>query len=138
MNLFIKPVPLQYVHQTWPLVEEYIRSAETKAGATEYNLDHIKAYVASGAWSLLVVVDENDGVHGALTVNFINYPNARVAFVTAIGGKLVTNEDTVKQLQDVCRANGATKIQGLARESVAKLWAQHGFSQRAILVEYTL
>ena len=78
------------------------------------------------------------GIHGAATVSFISYPNDRVAFVTAIGGKLVTSPDTFKQMSDIFKANGATKIQGVAKEAIARLWKRFGFEEKAILVEVKL
>ena len=50
---------------------------------------------------LLVATDDNAEIHGAATVSFINYPNDRVAFVTAIGGKLVTSPETFAQMSHV-------------------------------------
>jgi hypothetical protein len=138
MNLVVKHVPVSLVHRLWPVIEPFIADAAKKDGGTEYTVDQIKLLVANGSWLLLVAADDEQTIHGAATVNFINYPNERIAFVTAIGGKLITNENTFAQLQEVCRANGATKIQGLARESIARLWHKFGFSQRAIMVEYKL
>jgi hypothetical protein len=84
---------------------------------------------------LLVAVDEEGKLHGAATVNFINMPNDRVAFITYIGGKLVSNKDVVKQLGNVLKGFGATKIQGAARESIARLWRRFGFYERYTIVE---
>lgn len=138
MNLTIQPVTTAFVHQTWHLVEPFIKSAEEKFDEVEYTTDQIKVYVASGQWLLVVAADEEKNIHGAATIEFINYPNARVAFVTAIGGKLVSSQDTFKQLSVICKANGATKIQGVAKESIARLWKRFGFEERAILVETKL
>jgi hypothetical protein len=138
MNLKIVPVPTQFVNQMWGQVEAHIKSAEEKFGGAEYTTDQIKVYLVTGQWMLLVAVDEGDVVHGAATINFVNYPNDRVAFVTAIGGKLVTNPDTFKQMSDIFKANGATKIQGVAKEAIARLWKRFGFEEKAILVEVKL
>ena len=138
MNLKVVPVPTQYVNQTWAQVEAFIKSAEEKFGGAEYTTDQIKVYLVTGQWMLLVAVDEQEVVHGAATASFINYPNDRVAFVTAIGGKLISNPDTFKQMSDIFKANGATKIQGAAKEAIARLWGRFGFEEKAILVEYKL
>jgi hypothetical protein len=138
MNLKIVPVPTQYVAQMWAQAEPFIKSAEEKFGGAEYTSDQIKVYLTLGQWMLLVAVDENEVMHGAATVSFINYPNDRVAYVTAIGGKLVSNPDTFKQMSDIFKANGATKIQGVAKEAIARLWQRFGFEEKAILVECKL
>ena len=59
----------------------------------------------------------------------------RVAFITAIGGKLVSSPETFEQMSAIFKSNGATKIQGMARESVARLWKRFGFIDKATLVE---
>lgn len=138
MTLKVQPVPLQYVNQTWAQVEPFIKSAEEKFGNSEYTTEQIKVYLVTGQWTLLVAVDENNDIKGAVTVSFINYPSDRVAFVTAIGGKLVSNPDTFEQMCTVFKANGATKIQGIAKEAVARLWKRFGFEEKAILVEVKL
>jgi hypothetical protein len=134
MSLTVRQVPVQFIAQTWPLAEQYISDAQ-KYGGDDYTLDQIKVYLSSGQWILLVVVDEEGAVHGAATVSFLSYPNDRVAFITFIGGKLVSNKDTFEQLGQVLKGFGATKIQGAARESIARLWRRFGFEERYRIVE---
>ena len=136
--LTVQPVPVQFINQTWDKVEAFIKSAEEKFGGAEYTTDQIKVYLVTGQWMLLVVVDENQEIQGAVTATFLNYPNDRVAFVTAIGGKLISSPDTYEQMIAIFKANGATKIQGAAKESVARLWKRFGFEEKAILVEIKL
>lgn len=135
MTLTIQSVAPQFINQVWADVEAFIKSAEEKSGATEYGTEHIKVYLVTNQWMLLVAADEDKKIHGAAAVNFINYPNDRVAFITAIGGKLIANEDTYAQMCGLLKNCGATKIQGMARESVARLWKRFGFEERSILVE---
>ena len=138
MTLRVAPVDPNHIQQVWPRVVDFIKSAVDK-GTTEdtrnYNEHHILQYLTSGQWLLLVAVDEQNDIHGACTVSFINYPLHRVAFVTAIGGKLISNEDTFGQLKNICSQNGATKIQGFGREAIVKLWSRYGFEPRSTLVE---
>jgi hypothetical protein len=134
MNLVIQPVAVNFTNQTWPLVEKYIAEAQ-KYGGDDYTLDQIKVYVNTGVWMLVVAVDEVGTLQGAATVNFINYPNDRVAFVTYIGGKLISSQDTFAQFKNVLKASGATKIRGAAREAIARLWRRYGFEERYIIVE---
>jgi hypothetical protein len=138
MTLKVQPVPTQLVNQIWSRVEPFIKSAEEKFGGSEYTTDQIKVYLVTGQMMLLVAADENSEIHGAVTVSFINYPNDRVAFVTSIGGKLVSNPETFAQMAEIFKVNGATKIQGAAKEAVARLWKRFGFEEKAILVEVKL
>lgn len=134
MSLLIRHVPVQYVNQAWPLVEQYLAEA-VQYGGDDYTLDQVRVYIATGQWLLVVAADESGAVKGAATINFCNYPNDRVAFVTFIGGRLISNQDTFKQFKDLLKANGATKIQGAAREAIARLWSRYGFKERYRIVE---
>jgi len=134
MSLLIRHVPVQYVNQAWPLVEQYLAEA-VQYGGDDYTLDQVRVYIATGQWLLVVAADESGAVKGAATVSFSNYPNDRVAFVTFIGGRLISNQETFKQFKDLLKANGATKIQGAAREAIARLWGRYGFEERYRIVE---
>jgi hypothetical protein len=134
MNLTVKSVSINFFHQTWPLVEHFFVDA-LKWGGDDYTLDQIKGLLSKGEWLLLVAVDEENSVHGAAAVNFINMPNDRIGFVTAIGGKLISSKDTYEQLTVLLKSYGATKIQGAARESIARLWTRYGFKERYRIVE---
>ena len=134
MNLSVKQIHVGFIAQYWPRVEKFIADAVQYAEG-DYTLDQVKVCLSTGAWILLVAVDENDEVHGAATIVFNNYPNDRVAFITFIGGRLVTNQDTYGQMSNIFKGYGATKIQGAARAAIARLWRRYGFKERHIIVE---
>jgi len=133
----IQHVPSQHVAQTWPLVEAYMGESQ-KQSKGDYTLEQIKLLVLTGGWLLLVATDEDNKVHGAMTVEFSNRPNHRVAFITGTGGKSIINEETFKQLEDICRANGATSIECAARDSMAKLLDRFGFKDKYRIIEVIL
>jgi hypothetical protein len=137
MNLSVQLVPLSLIHTTWPLVEKFIEDA-LQWGEDDYTIEQAKVYITKGDWMLLVAVDEEGLIHGAAAVNVYNMPNARVAFVIAIGGRLISSDETYAQLCSLLKSFGATKIRGVARESIAKLWKRYGFEERYILVEAKL
>ena len=133
----IQYVPVEYIHQTWPLVEGYVSSAlEYSHG--EYTPDQAKVYLSNGQWALYVAVDDAGALHGAGAVQFNNMPNDRVAFVMAIGGKLFTSRDTWQQFVDLLKARGATRVEGAARESIARLWKRYGFEEKYRIVGVAL
>ena len=134
MTIIVKPVFSEYFHQTWPLVKDLFASA-LKFGGDEYTLDQIKALLAQGSWVLLVAVDEENIVHGAASVEFINKPNDRVGLITAMAGKDIVNEDVFGQVCALLKANGATKVQCAARESAARLYKQVGLEERYTILE---
>ena len=137
MNLTIQPVLTQHFHQTWPLVKGFLAEA-LKWGEDDYTAEQAKTYLARGDWLLVVAVNEENVIKGAAAVNFFNMPNDRVAFVIAIGGKLISSQDTYKQFSELLKSYGATKIQGAARESIARLWTRYGFKERYRIVEARL
>ena len=133
----VKSVPLEWVNRVWIDVEKYVESA-IKHSKGDYTTQQVKAFVTSGQWSLLVAV-EGETVIGCATISFYNRPNDRVALVTAIGGRMIANTDTFKQLKIFAESNGATVIEGAARESIARLWRQKfGFAPKYQIVELRL
>jgi hypothetical protein len=143
MNLQVQHVDTNYVSQVWPLVEEYLLDALLKDNEAPewsecYNIHHVQAFLTGGQWLLLVATDEENKIHGAATVSFMNYPMARVAFITLIGGRLVSSKETFEQLRVILKQRGATKVQGYGRESIVRLWKRYGFEPRTTLVEVKL
>lgn len=134
--LNLRIVPATHIQQTWQEVDKMLASAIVHS-AGEYNLDQLKVMLVEGRQVLLVLVDENEKIQTAFTVEWINHPNDRIAFLTAIGGK--TDLNAFNQFKDWVRVNGGTKVQGAAFESVARLWKRKlGFENRYIIVEYAL
>lgn len=128
----IERVDPMHVHHVWSMVEGFITSAlEYSQG--DYTLEQVKTLVAMGNWTLLVAVDDN-GVHGAATVEFFNRPNDRVAFLTAIGGRLISSPETFEQLKALLKAYGATSIEGAVRDSMARLCIKYGFKEKYQIV----
>jgi hypothetical protein len=117
------------------LVEGFLSEA-LKWGDDDCTLDQAKVNLANGTWMLVVVVDEQNKIHGAVIVNIYNMPNDRIAFVVGIGGKLISSQEAYNSFCGLLKAHGATKIQGAARESVARLWAKkYNFKERYRIVE---
>lgn len=129
----VQQVPVQYIQAAWPKVERFIRSAlEYSQG--EYTAEQAKVYLSQGVWTLFVAITDEGEVKGAACVQFNNMPNDRVAFVVAIGGKLMTNKDTWAQFVSILKANGATTVEGAAREAIARLWTRYGFEEKYRIV----
>ena len=129
----IQHVPVAFAAQTWSLIQSFLAESQQYA-QDDYTLDQIQMYVCTGQWLLLVATDDAQKLCGAMTVEFVNKPTKRVAFVTGTGGKFIINEDTFKQLENICRANGATTIECATRDSVAKLLVRFGFTEKYIIL----
>ena len=128
----IQRVDIGHVHRVWPMVEAHLASA-VEHSRGDYTMESVKVLVATGQWLLLVAVND-EGVKGAATVTFSNRPHDRVAFITLIGGRLISNTDTFEQLKNLLRSLGATCIEGAAREAIARLWTRYGFEEKYSIV----
>lgn len=131
--MIVETVPTSLVHRVWPDVEKFIGGALEYAG-DDYTLEQVRANIARGEW--LLVIASMDGVlRGAAVVNIYNMPNYRVAFVVAIGGRLIGNQDSFEQLTAILKGFGADRIQGVGRDSIVRLWSRYGFQERYTLFE---
>jgi hypothetical protein len=130
--MIIQRVTVDWVNVTWPLVKGFIEEALEHAKG-DYTIEHVQSLVTSGAWTLLVAVDDGT-IHGAATMHCFNRPTDRVAFVTTTGGKFILDQDTFAQLQDISRAFGATALECAARESMTRLLGRFGFEEKYRIV----
>lgn len=143
MTVKIQPVDTNYVSQVWPLVEKYlvdslVEGAEKQNIDPGYNIHHVQMFLTTGQWLLVVAVDEEHKVQGAMTVSFMNYPTARIGFITLTGGRLVLNRNTFEQLKVILKQRGATKVQAHGRESMVRLLQRTGFKPQTTLLEADL
>ncbi len=135
----VQHVAVEFVNQAWPLVSDFISSAiEQQTGEKDYTLEQVQTLVSTGQWLLLVAVSEDGAIKGAATVSFTNRPKHRVAFITYIGGRLITNPGTFEQLGAVLKQFGATAIEGAVNEAVGRLWNQFGFTEKYRIVGVTI
>lgn len=131
-------VPLEFAAQTWPRVEKFVASA-LAFGHGDYTLEQAKLLVCMGSWLLIVMVDDNNEIHGAATVSFLNYPNSRVGYITTIGGKLIANQKVFEEVCEILKSKGATKIQGMGRPAIVRLWnSKFGAKAISTLMELEL
>jgi hypothetical protein len=132
----LKLVHKNFVSQTWNLVSGFIGDALNYSD--DYSLDQVKVYLTSGQWQLIVALDDLGKIKGCCTVSFLNYPNDRVAFITTIGGKFISDKEIYREFTELLKTQGATKVQGAARESIARLWRRLGFTEKYVIVENKL
>ena len=86
----IQYIDVKHVNVMWPHLEPYITLTIEESGVHEYSAEQFKVRLIDGSWSALVAVDDDNEIQGAAVVNFFNRPDARVGFIVAIGGKLIT------------------------------------------------
>ena len=133
----VQYVDTMYIHQVWDLVKPFLEKGLVRSGG-EYTAEQLKVFLVTGMQRLVVAV-EDDIIKGAASIEFINYPNERVAFVTAVGGRMLATKEVWEQFEAWCKQNGATMVRGAAFESVARLWKKaFDVEQRYVIVEKKL
>lgn len=133
----VRSVSNLQVHQVWPDVVDFIK-ASTDTGVGDCTPDQYLLLLSQGVQQLLVAV-ENDDIIGAMIVEVISVPNARVANIVALGGKGVVSSEVFGQVENWARANGATKFRAWAKDAQARLYRQRaGFTTARIVVEKQL
>lgn len=114
----------------WPQVEKFIQSAlDTSQG--EMNASQARYALARGLAELFVAHD-GDNITGAALVEFVNYPNYRVANVIATGGRGMVKE--AGEFKAWLKKGGATFVEGHCHEGVARLWESKLGMKRAYVV----
>jgi hypothetical protein len=128
-------IPPNYVAQMWPKVSNMLEKAMNYAKG-EISLEQLKVYLTRGEYQLMIYL-QNGEIIGAIVIEWINYPNDRVMFINAIGGK--THADCVEKMYLWAKSLGATAVRGSAHESVARLWKmKYGFNTIYYTVEKRL
>lgn len=130
-------VPPEMVYSLWDKVVGYI-DASYHQSSHDCTPDQLKLLLVRGEQTLFVAVDGEE-ITGAMTVSIANHPDARVAFITALGGRGVVHESVFAQVEDWMRAQMVTKVYAYAKEAQARLYEQKaGFTTARYVVEKTL
>lgn len=132
----VQTVDVAYITQIWSAVAPFI--AGGLKYTDDYTLDQIKVYLSSGAWTLLVAVDDLQQIHGVCTVAFENGANDRTAIITTLGGKFVVLQEIFDQVCTIVRRLGATRVQAYTRDTAIRLYEKVGLKKKATLMEIRL
>ena len=131
----VKVVGPEQIHRLWSEVENWLKTS-IQLDNNECTIEQLKGLLARGAQILLVSSCEDSELTGAMAVEFCNYPNERVMFITALGGKGIVNKQTFSQVEEWARMQGATKVIAWAKETQVKLYIQRaGFENKRHVVE---
>jgi len=134
MKLYV--VPTNFVYQYWDLAEPLLQKALDK-GNGEFTADQLKLQVIQGQQQLLLLMNKEKCLC-AFTVQWINFPNDRVAYITYMGGK--NTKAGFKDFKIWVKANGGTCIQGSTKyESIVRLFNKlYGYEKKYTLMELKL
>jgi hypothetical protein len=117
----VKVVAPNFIYDVWKDVKSFLNASINVSGG-DFTLDQLKFSLGRGEQTLLVSVNEQNVINGAMTVEFINRPNDRVMFITALGGNGIVNDETFSQVETWAKSHGATKASAWAQEAQARLY----------------
>ena len=117
----VKVVAPNFIFDVWKDVESFLNASINVSGG-DFTLDQLKFSLGKGEQTLLVSVNEQNVINGAMTVEFNNRPNDRVMFITALGGNGIVNDETFSQVESWAKSQGATKASAWAQEAQARLY----------------
>jgi len=117
----VKVVAPNFIFDVWKDVESFLNASINVSGG-DFTLDQLKFSLGRGEQTLLVSVNEQNVINGAMTVEFTNRPNDRIMFITALGGNGIVNDETFSQVESWAKSQGATKASAWAQEAQARLY----------------
>ena len=117
----VKVVAPNFIFDVWKDVESFLNASINVSGG-DFTLDQLKFSLGKGEQTLLVSVNEQNVINGAMTVEFTNRPNDRIMFITALGGNGIVNDETFSQVESWAKSQGATKASAWAQEAQARLY----------------
>jgi hypothetical protein len=122
------------INTHWSVIGPMLNAALVRSKCNDYNIVDLHRAVTSAKWDLFVAED-SDKIIGAAAVIFQQYPKDTVAYIAAVGGKMIGNKQTSDKFFDLLRARGAARVQGAARPSIVRLWRRIGLEEKYAIVE---
>lgn len=125
-------MPLYQIHprelpRVWPVAAPLLQKAidlDPKA----ITIEQVEYFVRTGKMHLLVWEEPDEGITGAVTVEFIDYPSARVAHVNMMGGKGIVRKHVFEDAMNWMRLHGATKAQCWATGTLVQMYEKMGMT----------
>ena len=129
-------VPTIQVQRFWHLAEPFLQSALDK-GNKEFTAGQLKLLCTQGQQQLLLIMKGEDCL-GSATVQWISYPNDRVAYITYLGGKNI--HTIADDFKGWVKNSGGTSVQCSTKyDSIVRLLTKkHGYKAKYQLMELKL
>ena len=123
-------MPLHHVHPNhlptvWPIALPLLKKAmDLEPGS--HNEQFIEYSIRTGKTHLMVWEEPGEGITGACTIEFIDYPMERIAHVNLMGGKGIVRDHVFEEAKQWMRSFGATKAQCWAKGSLVQMYEKMG------------
>jgi hypothetical protein len=111
--------------QVWPIAAPMLQKA-IDLEPTAITIEQVEYAVRTGKVFLLVWDEPNEGITGACTVEFMDYPRERIAHVNLMGGKGIVRDYVFEEAKNWMRSFGATKAQCWAKGTLVDMYKKMG------------
>ena len=111
----------------WPIAAPMLQKA-IDLDPEVVTIEQVEFSVRTGRTFLLVWNEPEEGITGAVTVEFIDYPRERVAHVNLMGGKGIVRTHVFDEAKEWMRSFGATKAQCWARGTLVQMYEKMGMT----------
>lgn len=123
-------MPLYYIQprelpQVWDVVAPMLQKA-IDLDPNSTSTQHVNYTIRIGTTHLLVWDEPGEGITGAATVSFTDYPTERIAHVHLMGGKGIVKKHVFEEAQNWMRAQGATKAQCWCQDNLVPMYEKMG------------
>ena len=114
--------------QVWDTVAPLLQKA-IDLDPNSTSAQHVNYTIRTGSMNLLVWEEPGEGITGAATVSFTDYPTERIAHVHLMGGKGIVKPHVFAEAQNWMRANGATKAQCWCQDNLVPMYQKMGLER---------
>ena len=111
----------------WPIAAPMLQRA-IDLEPEVVTIEQVEYSIRTGRVFLLVWDEPEEGITGAVTVEFIDYPRERVAHVNLMGGKGIVRQHVFDEAKNWMRSFGATKAQCWARGTLVQMYEKMGMT----------
>lgn len=111
--------------QAWVVAAPLLQKA-IDVDPDSITIEQAEYAIRTGKSHLLVWVEPSEGITGAVTIDFIDYPRERVAHVNLMGGKGIVRNHVFEEAKQWMRSMGATKAQCWAKGTLVTMYEKMG------------
>jgi hypothetical protein len=119
---YVPPVQLPTV---WPIAAPLLQKA-IDLDPSAITIEQAEFLIRTGRTFLLVWEEPNEGITGAVTVEFIDYPRERMAHVDLMGGKGIVRDHVFDEAKQWMRSMGATTAQCWCKDNLVPMYEKMG------------
>lgn len=111
--------------QVWPVAAPLLQKA-IDIDPAAITIEQVEYAVRTGRTYLVVWEEPGEGITGAATVEFIDYPRERIGHGNLMGGKGIMRPHVIAEMFKWMKLHGATKAQVWAQGSLVNMYEKFG------------